>query len=234
MSVDPGEVLEAAREAFRQKEYSAALEKYQWFYDNSIQIKESYYGVRLSYCLDEWAQLGAEYPPAMDALQRLEAESLANFKRTYAKKAFHEYASVARYLNHQEETFNQFHLLHESNHPIAKEVFAFVYDYCANHQMWEICRAYLGDGKKQYEQIMEMFDHIVELSKKKEGEVAASLYRHAVEGIERDMLRLLSMLNAVNARDEYKLTLSTLEADLTERKASDLFGAISNKAPSTI
>lgn len=231
MDIDPSEVLKEARYALKQKEYATALEKYQWFYDNSLKIKESFYGVRLSYCLADWAQLGKAYPPAMDALLIEKNKSLDSFKKTYSRVSFHEYSSIAEYLDHQEEVFNQFLFLCESKKEITHNLFRFVYDYCANNHMWSICREYMGSGKEQYEESIETFDHIISVSKRQEGEASISLHQEAVECLQRDILRILNMLFSVKALDEYNSTLSRIEADLKERGFDNLFDELLSKTP---
>jgi hypothetical protein len=231
MELDPGEVLNEARAVFRDGDYEKSLEKYQWFFDNSIKIKRSYYGVRLSYCLAEWAKLGKSYLPATEALIKEKQKALTNFQNTLSFQDFHDYSSVSRCLSQDEEVLQKFLLLHESNKDLAKRLFTFVYEYCASLQMWDICREYLGNGYKQYEYSLETFDYLMEFAEKKKGDGGESIYQDAVETMKRESLWLLNMLHSINAPEEYNSVMSRLESDLKARGFEQIFEQILEKAP---
>jgi len=216
MVSDPGVVLEEARSAYKEKDYASSLEKYQWFFDNSIKIKRSYYGVRLSYCLDEWAELGKEYPPAKAALVSLKNNTLTIFKQTKSREAFHEYSSICRSLGNKEEVFNNFLPLHKEKSEIAKELFRFVYEYCAENEKWNICREYLGNGIKKYEESFEIFDHMIKHSKEGEDEIGESMAQEAQDYLQRDIRWILTMLQSSKAEKEYESIVSRIETDLTK------------------
>lgn len=232
MDLDPGKVLTEAREAAKEKRYSTALEKYQWFFENSIEIKRSYYGVRLSYCLDEWAELGKEYPPAMKALIELKDRSLSDFKSTLSRQSFHEYSSIAGYLDLQDEVLEQFMSLHKSNKQLAGNFFTFVYEHCAKKEMWGICREHLGNGQAQYEKALEMFDHMVGFSKTKADVGGESIYQEALEAIGRETLWILNMLHHEHATEEYELIMTRMQQDLTERGFESTYTKIYESSPS--
>ena len=108
MEIDPGDILQEAREASANKHYSLSLEKYRWFFENALKIKKSYYGVRLSYCLSEWAGLGKVYPPAFKELTQLKESTLTAFKNTKSHCQFHEYESICDALGCPEEPVEVF------------------------------------------------------------------------------------------------------------------------------
>jgi hypothetical protein len=77
----PIEVLQDARISTRNGAYSEALDKYRWFYENALVYERGLSGVRNSYVLNEWAQLGEVYPPA-----RRELESVRDEKTTLLRE----------------------------------------------------------------------------------------------------------------------------------------------------
>lgn len=231
MSSNPREILGIARRAYQDKDYPTALENYQWFYNNALYINQSFYGVRLSYCLDEWAELGKVFPDAAEALLRLKENALLEFSNTKSRIAFHEYSCICDYLECKEEVFQQFLAIQESDQDLAEKLFTVVYEYCASQEMWETCRKYLGNGCKQYEQSLQTFDHMVEFSEAKSGEIGESIYRDAVKAIKREALWILNMLHFVNAQDEYESTISKIESDLKERGRENLYKEICEGTP---
>jgi len=228
MDIDPGEVLDQAREAFSQKNYSVALEKYQWFYDNAIEIQESYYGVRLSYCLDEWSQLGDEYPEAKDALVKLKIATLSEFKKSNSHQTFHEYSSIAEYLKCKSEVLDEFLLIHKEDKEQASKLFSFVYEYCAANEMWDLCAKYLGNGYKQYQRTLELFDYMIEYSKKPSSKQSEAIYLDGIKATKRGLLWLLNMLHHIKADEALESALNKMEFDLKERGFSELAKEISD------
>ena len=237
MNIDPGDVLKEARDAYSEKSYSLALEKYQWFFDNAIEIQESYYGVRLSYCLDEWARLGDEYPEAKDALVKLKFATLSEFKKFNSHRSFHEYSNIASYLKCKGEVFDEFMSIHNEDKEQASKLFSFVYDYCAENEMWDLCAQYLGNGYKQYQRTLELFDHVIEHSKKASSKQGEAIYLDGVSSTKREFLWLLNMLHHIKADEALKSALNKMEFDLKERGFSELAKEISDlirKKPAVI
>lgn len=67
--VDPGERLDAGQAAAAEGRFEDALREYQWFHDEALGIEPAYCGVRLSFALAYWVELGERYPPALEALR---------------------------------------------------------------------------------------------------------------------------------------------------------------------
>ena len=94
-ATDPKEVLREARQLVKLQQYAEALEKYLWFHDHALDAARSLAGVRLSYAIAEWVDLGEVYPPARRALESVrdaKAESLR--QGTYDASLFHDVASI--------------------------------------------------------------------------------------------------------------------------------------------
>ena len=73
------DALDRARAAFKEANYSRALEQYEYFFDHALDDDpHSLYGVRLSYCLAEWVRLGELYPEQQFP-DPLEKQQLRNF-----------------------------------------------------------------------------------------------------------------------------------------------------------
>ncbi|WP_413662474.1 hypothetical protein ACG1BZ_14750 [Microbulbifer sp. CNSA002] len=231
MNRDPGEVLSKARKAYQDEDYPAALENYQWFYHNALDVDEAYYGVRLSYCLGEWADLGREFPEAADALLQLKKVTLSDFSSTKSREAFHEYSRICEYLECKEEVYDQFLAVYGSDRELAEKLFPYVYEYCASNEKWDICREYLGTGNSQYKQSLEMFDQMMEFVEENSGEVGESLYRDAAAIIKQEALWILNMLNHINAPGEYESAISKMESDFKKRGRGSIYEQICEVAP---
>jgi len=52
-------------------EYEKALGRTIWFHNHSLEYDIGMYGVRLSFALNDWVDLGKKYPPALKALKNI-------------------------------------------------------------------------------------------------------------------------------------------------------------------
>lgn len=59
----------AAGALAREGRHEEALREFQWFHEHALAENPSLAGVRLSYALSRWAELGKAYPPARAALE---------------------------------------------------------------------------------------------------------------------------------------------------------------------
>lgn len=66
--VDAQSRLDAATELAADGRFEEALREFQWFHDHALDEDPTLYGVRLSYALGAWVDLGMDYPPALEAL----------------------------------------------------------------------------------------------------------------------------------------------------------------------
>lgn len=63
------ERLTAAHQATAERRYEDALRDLVWFHEHALDEDRSWHGVRLSYALCDWVELGKHYPPARSALE---------------------------------------------------------------------------------------------------------------------------------------------------------------------
>src|SRR5258708_6010646 len=76
---DPSEILESARGDTYEGSHAQALVKFLWFHNNALQHNPGLLGVRLSFALSYWMELGAIYPPAKAAFIRTRDETESAF-----------------------------------------------------------------------------------------------------------------------------------------------------------
>lgn len=126
MTVDPGQVLTDARNAFRRGSHADALEKYLWFYHNSLERSLAFYGVRLSYVVFELLALGKVYPPAREALESIQSSNLQSLRDgSHHPSEFHDFASINERLGRHQLTSELFASLAESDPEFARRCFPF-------------------------------------------------------------------------------------------------------------
>jgi hypothetical protein len=166
MVVPPGQVLREARAAAQAGDHALALENYERFFDRALHDQgedNNYYGVRLSYCLDEWARLGEKYPAARERLEAKATQALASFEATSDREKFHDFQSIRDHLGQEDVVFAQFVQYHHSNPELAKLALSLMWNRLVEAKRWDICSAYLGDYQSKYERALATFDQSMEI-----------------------------------------------------------------------
>jgi hypothetical protein len=231
METDPGDILQEAREACASKHYSLSLEKYRWFFDNALKIKKSYYGVRLSYCLSEWADLGNVYSPALEKLTLLKESALKEFRNTNSHCQFHEYESICNALGCPEEPVKVFEEIAIKDKALAEKLFTYVYAELARQSKWEICREYMGNGYKQYKKILELFDACIDGGRRKGGDQGEGIIKSTINKTIEELLWILEMQSHANAKKEVEAAIEHIQHDFSKRGYTEIYQQVIRKSP---
>ncbi|PLK47808.1 hypothetical protein [Uliginosibacterium sp. TH139] len=166
MIVPPGQVLDDARAAAKAENHALALENYERFFDRALLDQgedHNYYGVRLSYCLHEWARLGEKYPAARERLEAKAVEALAAFEATGDSEKFHDFQSIRENLGQEESVLSQFIQYHKSKPDLASQALRLMWNRLVEAKRWDICSAYLHDFESKYESALFRFDQTMQI-----------------------------------------------------------------------
>jgi hypothetical protein len=166
MIVPPGQVLDKARAAASAGDHELALENYERFFDRALLDQgehHNYYGVRLSYCLDEWVCLGKKYPAARERLETKAVEALAAFEATGDSEKFHDFQSIRDNLDQEELVLSQFIYYHQSKPDLANLALRLMWNRLIEAKRWDVCSAYLGDFESKYESALSKFEQTMQI-----------------------------------------------------------------------
>jgi hypothetical protein len=121
---NPQNILNEAEADTRAGQYTNALAKYVWFYQNALKYDPAQRGVRVSFALSSWAQLGGSYPPALDKLKSVRDEAEQNVRQGKdAVSAFQDFVAINATLKDDNNTSDFFTWLDANKPELAKEVF---------------------------------------------------------------------------------------------------------------
>ena len=222
--------LNLAREASLNGDYSTALENYIHFFEHALDgDPASLYGVRLSYCLDEWARLGQDFPPALVALEERRRESIRKLEATREPEHFHDYECISRYLDRHNDAIDQFLTYHTSDPPLARSIVRFVWSMLINSGFWEICNAYLGDHNQRYANALMKFDEAMNVSLAHR-ELGGAEFDAQIRGwYIKDVSELILVLLNSKRMQEAEAIHACAAQDMAERKYSEVAQAISSQ-----
>lgn len=124
--------------------FEEALAEFEWFHDNSLFEDPSLRGVRLSFALSYWAELGEQYPPALKALIELRDRDVAKLlAQPLDHKLFSDIAAINRYLNDEKATYQLFLSLHENTPNFAIDCFDSAVDAIVAARDFRLARSYI-------------------------------------------------------------------------------------------
>jgi hypothetical protein len=196
----PRKVLQEARSLVTQARYDAALEKYLWLYRHALEYNEAFAGVRLSFVLSEWAELGEKYPPARDTLLSVRDETTAAFENSNGSfQLFMDVAAINEHLQDDARTVQLFKLLHQADPELARQCYAVAERGLVENGEYATCITYLADLEQRLEAIRQSCQRTLEIA---EGNIVlgspqAGLKEFANLKFDEESSRLIAILEGV-------------------------------------
>ena len=150
---DPRKVLREARQLVKSQQYAAALQNYIWLHDHALEYDQRMAGVRLSYAISEWIELGDVYPPARKALETVrDAKTQALMQGTHDAKLFHDVASINGAFGQRERTAELFKFIAGSNREAAAGCFRIALESLIHTKDFGLALTFLSDPRKEIDQ----------------------------------------------------------------------------------
>jgi hypothetical protein len=136
-------VLEEARQLAEDGKYDEALQKHLYYHENSLK-DFTQTGVRLSFALSYWAELGKKHPPALEALLQQQKKMVALFEAGKADPMqITEIIAIHTALNKKADNIAFFKKMHQEKPKTANLVYHLLEaDLLANKE-YELCSHYL-------------------------------------------------------------------------------------------
>ena len=233
MTVPPGQVLKEARAAVKAGDHALALERYERFFDRALLDQgngNNYYGVRLSYCLDEWSCLGKKYPVALARLETKAIEALAAFEKSADYEKFHDYKSIQNYLGRKEMVLSQFEQYHHSKPELAQVVLDLMWNSLIEAKRWGICSAYLDDYESRYKRALHKFDQSMKICME-DPTLGGEEFADQIKGwYVRDVGNLLCALRNAGQQDAFEKLNAVISVDMQARRHPELLKRVSEQA----
>jgi len=223
MEADPKIFLNEARRAVKEGNFEAAVEQYEYFFDHALDNDPaSYYGVRLSYCLDEWSRLGEKHPEAKERLEFKRNEALDLLKTDREAERFHDFVSICEYLKCPELPVEEFIKIHESDTELAKEIVRFIWDVLVSQERWDVCVDYLNNPKEKYSSYLLKFDQAISICKSDES-LGGEEFEEQIKGwCIRDISNMLLVLKNSDRTEECREIIDLVKNDFASRSYGDI------------
>jgi hypothetical protein len=155
---EPDKILDEARADFCAERYEDALAKHVWFFQNALKYDLALYGVRLSFALSDWVELGSVYPPALEKLKSVRDEAGKNVREGSAVRGnFHDFASINEYLGEDDKTKELFIWLDSNAHNLAEDVFDLALPALIKAKEYNLCGKYI-DPDSYFQEILSRYN----------------------------------------------------------------------------
>ncbi len=150
---DLQKVLNSAKSLTDEGSYAEALQHYLWYFEHS-RNDPGQKGVRLSFALSDWIELGRRYPKARQALIEIRDADARQFSDGGGyQDLFQEVSGINQYLNEGAATVALFKAIEQHDPQLAKQCYPFVQDRLVQKGEYDKCLGYLGDPQAAFDQI---------------------------------------------------------------------------------
>ncbi len=209
--------LDDARASVRDGNFAHALDRYGWFFEHALAEDSYLAGVRLSYCLGEWADMAKDYAPALAALHQKKSHARQSFTETGNTCAFHDFISICEVLKCNGEAVKLFKDTHLLNPELAKKVVSLIWAELVTTRQWEICGNYLPHWEARYASALKTFDIAMT-----EDDLPSPLPPGALKAEERDEFvrrvgNMLLVLKNTDRAGEVEALLRRVNEDMAAR-----------------
>ena|SRR4028119_179738 len=185
---------EALREAKRltsEGKYEEALQKHLWYHEHATEIDPHQSGVRVSFALTHWVDLGKKYPQALDALKSVRDQGAARLLKGEGDwSLLYDVYSIDKELGESQATVELFKKIDAANPSFAAEVYHGADRALLDAKEYALVSEYMPDTSEQLATAQKLF----EMNRKLMG--AANAERRFADA----MIRLITVLKETGDR----------------------------------
>jgi len=149
---DLQKMLTEAKELMDVGHYEEALQRHVWYHNHALEYDQGQTGVRLSFALADWVELGRRYPKATQALIEIRDRAARQFQAGGGySELFSEVSAINRELQDDNATLALFKTIQQQDKPLAGQCYYFAEDLLMQHGEYQLCRSCIGDPQARFE-----------------------------------------------------------------------------------
>lgn len=200
---DAQRALDDARRLAAQGDYAGALAKHVWFHDNALSIRPSFYGVRLSFALSDWIQLGEKYPKAFKTLKSIRDTKVSMLHIAPGnRELFHDVVAINEHLSESAATVELFKRIEASDPNFATSLYDLAERALLEAREFDLARKHLGNPSDRLTSAQLHFDQGMQFAKTtKNSEAARRSFETIFTG---EAVGVITVLNETGDRDGAK------------------------------
>jgi type II secretory pathway pseudopilin PulG len=158
---DLNKILQDAKKLAEVGNYDEALQRHVWYHNHALEYDQGQTGVRLSFALSDWIELGRRYPRAKQALIEIrDRNAQAQTNGTGTFNLFMDVNAINGCLGEGDTTRLLFEGIEQQNPPLAKQTFGLIEGLLVQHGDYEKCLKYIGDPQAAFEGIRQTLERM--------------------------------------------------------------------------
>jgi hypothetical protein len=190
---NPQSILKEAEADAKAGKYEDALAKQIWFFKNALKYDSAEYGVRLSFALSDWVELGKVYPPALEKLKSFRDEAGKNVREEISvSDNFSDFESINEHLKEESKTVDLFIWLDSNKPDSAKTVFDSAEPALVKSKQYTLLGKYIQNPFDLYDNAVRNYEMDVEAVK--DSKLGKSVQDFAEEKFINDATTLIALL----------------------------------------
>lgn len=156
---DMQKYLSETQAMVRDGKHEEALKRFIWFHEHALEHGPSMYGVRLSFALSYWKNLGAVYPPAHEALVKLRDDDDKLLREGKGNRnLFHDLMALNRTLGVENASVELFEVISKADATKGKEYWSLVKDVVLAKKRFDIAKIYIQDFEAEFKKMKAVYD----------------------------------------------------------------------------
>ena len=148
---DMQKYLQETVQIAKEGNYEEALERHVWFHNHALEHQPSMTGVRLSFALMYWTELGRKYPPALEKLKEIRNEkekTLVDGEGSF--ELFHDVSGINRALKEDERTIGLFKKVESTNPEQIDRLWIVAKDLAFDQKEYDLINRHIKDVEQEY------------------------------------------------------------------------------------
>ncbi|HWD94530.1 MAG TPA: protein kinase [Verrucomicrobiae bacterium] len=155
---DLQKILSQAKELADTAHYDEALQHHLWYHNHALEYDPGQAGVRLSFALSDWIELGRQYPKARRALVEIRDRDTRQFSEGHGNfKLFMDVNAINGYLEDDTATYTLFKKIESLDKSLARQCFFVAEPLLLQKGEYDTCLDYIGDPQSAFERIRDSY-----------------------------------------------------------------------------
>jgi len=156
---DMQKVLPEAKDLMNQGRYEEALQRHIWYHNHALEYDQGQTGVRLSFALSDWVELGRRYPRAKQALIEIrDQDTRALMEGKGYVNLFSDVSAINRELQDEDATYTLFKTIREKDPKLAQQCYYWIESLLVAKGEYQWCFDHMGDPQFRFDSIRRSFD----------------------------------------------------------------------------
>jgi predicted Ser/Thr protein kinase len=155
----PSKILEEAKDLMNQGQYEDSLQHYLWYYYHALEYDSGQTGVRLSFALSDWVELGRRYPKAKQALVEIRDRDTQKFLDGEGYFGlFMDLQNLNRELQNSDATYTLFKMIEKRDPALASQCYFAMESTLVQKGEYQTCREHMGDPEFRFETLKRSYE----------------------------------------------------------------------------